>query len=87
MEEFLVSIPKRELLLRKEVYRCMSGIANSVWIFNEAYRRAWEALVSDSERPTSNDMAVRLRDNIQVLMKAGRDDPEEIATLIVERLK
>lgn len=65
----------------------MAGIANSVRIFNESYRRAWQALASDDKRPPDHDMAYRLRDNIKALMKAGRDDPEEIAAIIVDRMK
>lgn len=43
--------------------------------------------MSGGKRPAGNDMAGRLRDNIQVLMKSGCEDPEEIAAIILERMK
>lgn len=65
----------------------MTGIANSVWVFNESYRRVWDALSADNKRPLGRDMAIRVRDNIEALMKAGRVDPEGIAAIILERMK
>ena len=65
----------------------MAGIANSVRIFNVSYRLAWQGLNSGGKRPHGNDLAGRLRDNIQTLMKSGYDDPQEIAAIIVERMK
>ncbi|MDP1602448.1 MAG: hypothetical protein Q8M03_04200 [Legionella sp.] len=63
----------------------MAGIATKVQLFNAAYKLAWDQLIASSQQYPQ--MASRLRDNIVVLMKAGNDDPAEIAAEAVRSMQ
>ncbi len=66
----------------------MASIADKVKLFNEAYKVAWDQMMADPEllaRPT--ELAVRLRDNIQALMKTDMQSAEFIAAEAIARMK
>lgn len=67
--------------------RCgVAGIAKRVQLFNDAYRTGWELLKTE-EQPYAPEMAIRLKDNISTLIRAGWDDPQEIARTTAERIR
>jgi fructose-1,6-bisphosphatase/sedoheptulose 1,7-bisphosphatase-like protein len=65
----------------------MAEITRKIRLFNEAYRIAWQRLTVDGEARPATDMAVRLRDNIQTLVRAGHNDVDEIVALIIARMR
>lgn len=66
----------------------MAGIANKVKLFNEAYKLAWDQMMSDPQLLANpSGLATRLRDNIQVLMKTDMQSAEFIAAEAVARMK
>jgi hypothetical protein len=65
----------------------VGGIATKVQIFNEAYKLAWDQMMADPDLMNSPGLAVRLRDNIQILMKTGMESAELIAAEAIARMK
>ena len=69
-------------------FEAMAGIANKVRLFNEAYKLAWDQLMQDAElsgKPPG--LAVRLRDNIQMVIKGGNTDARIIAVEAIAKMK
>ena len=66
----------------------MAGIANKVKLFNEAYKLAWDQLMSDADLLAQHSgLAVRLRDNIQLLLKTDTQSAAFIAAEAIARMK
>jgi hypothetical protein len=71
------------MIFYRQENHCMSKIK----LFNEAYRLAWEQLMSDQEllaKPSG--LALRLRDAVQALVKDS-NSPSFVAIEAIARLK
>ena len=66
----------------------MASIESKVKLFNEAYKLAWDQMMADPELTAKpSGLALRLRDNIQALIKTDMQSAEFIAVEAVARIK
>jgi hypothetical protein len=66
----------------------LPGIANKIKLFNEAYKLAWDQLMQDSQLLSQpSGLAIRLRDNIQILIKQGGESAQFIAVEAIAKMK
>jgi hypothetical protein len=76
------------VLIVDREFVAMAGIANKVRVFNEAYKLAWDQLMQDAELSAKpSGLAVRLRDNIQMMIKGGSTEPRIIAVEAIAKMK
>ncbi|KQZ01746.1 hypothetical protein ASD45_13445 [Pseudolabrys sp. Root1462] len=64
----------------------MANISLRIRLFNESYRIAWQRLTMSDEKTAPSDLAVRLSENIQALIKAGYEDVDAIVDETVRRM-